>query len=230
MLMTIDDFKEALPAKLRKNVNQATLQGVNNILNEPEMFEHYRNNFLNYSHVLTNSRNSIEEYVNAIKYCSFKIAGFNNKEAYIRTFNTRYQAHIANGVSEKDIASYISAYNKTKLVMSILEHAYIPMWLLNQDAVQLAINTQIGVMKDPDASDKNKIDAANSILNHLKPPEKNKIELDIGIKHDISHVSELRNVVSDMVAIQREAIETGTQSVKAIAESRIIDVNKVDDV
>lgn len=227
MLMQIDEFKEALPAKLRNSVNQQTLNNINQILSEPEMYEYYRNNFLSYSHVLANSRNSIEEYVNAIKYCSFKIAGFNNKEAYMRTFKTRYQAHVANGVSEKDIASYISAYNKTKLVTSILEHAYIPMWLLNQDAVQLAINTQIAVMKDPDASDKNKIDAANSILNHLKPPEKNKIELDIGIKQDVSMINELRNVVSNMVDVQREAIESGVHSVKYIAESKIIDAEEV---
>lgn len=227
MLLTIDEFKEALPAKLRKNVNTQTLANVNQILSEPEMYETYRNNFIDFSHILVNSRNSVEEYVNAIKYCSYKIAGFNNKESYIRTFSVRYQAHMANGISEKDLASYISAYHKTKLVTSILEHAYIPMWLLNQDAVQLAINTQIGVMKDPDASDKNKIDAANSILNHLKPPEKSKIQLDIGVKQDVSMIADLRNVVSDLVAVQKESIVSGTRTVKAIAESKIIETAEV---
>ena len=136
MLMTLDEFKTALPAKLKRSVSKDTLDHVNQVLNEPEMYEFYRNNFIDYSHVLATGRNSVEEYVNAIKYCSFKIAGHTNKDAYIKTFPARYKQHMANGVSEKDLASYISAYNKTKLVSAILEHINNPINAHNKKLIE----------------------------------------------------------------------------------------------
>lgn len=222
MLMTLDEFKTALPAKLKRTVSKDTLDHVNQVLNEPEMYEFYRNNFIDYSHVLATGRNSVEEYVNAIKYCSFKIAGYSNKDSYIKTFPARYKQHMANGVNEKDLASYISAYNKTKLVSAILEQAYIPTWLLNQDAVQEAINTQVALMRTAE-SEKVKSDAANSLLNHLKPPEKSKIELDIGVKQDVNQIEQLRNAIKDLTEAQKQSITSGVKTVSKVAESKIIE-------
>ena len=51
--------------------------------------------------------------------------------------------------------------------------------------------------------------------------------MDIAIKQDASMINELRNVVSNMVDVQREAIESGVHSVKYIAESKIIDAKEV---
>ena len=66
MSITMEDFKLALPPKLQKQATNNNLQLLNDILNESEMREYYRNNLLSYSHVLTEGKYSLEEYINAI--------------------------------------------------------------------------------------------------------------------------------------------------------------------
>lgn len=222
MSLTEEEFKRALPAKLQSQANQQTLDTINQILVEPEMADYYRENFITYSHILQEGKFSMEAYVNAIKYCSYKIAGLSNKDAYIKTFPGRYKAHLAKGTSDKAIDSYIHAYNKTKLVTSILEQAYIPSWLLNQDAYQRAINVQLDLMQNAD-SEKVRSDAANSILNHLKPPENNKIELDIGLSGAKDTLNDLRKTMKDLASMQRSQIASGNVDARTVAESRIIE-------
>lgn len=222
MSLTAAEFKQALPAKFHSQINQQTIDTINKILVEPEMAEFYRNNFIDYSYILQDGKYSITDYVNAIKYCSFKIAGLTNKDAYIKTFPDRYKAHLAKGTSDKAIDSYIHAYNKTKLVTAILEQAYIPSWLLNQDAYQRAINVQLDLMMNAD-SEKVKSDAANSILNHLKPPETNKIQLDIGLSGAKDTLDDLRKTMKDLASMQHQQISNGNVDARTIAESKIIE-------
>ena len=222
MSLTAAEFKQALPAKFHSQINQQTIDTINKVLVEPEMAEFYRNNFIDYSYILQDGKYSITDYVNAIKYCSFKIAGLTNKDAYIKTFPDRYKAHLAKGTSDKAIDSYIHAYNKTKLVTAILEQAYIPSWLLNQDAYQRAINVQLDLMMNAD-SEKVKSDAANSILNHLKPPETNKIQLDIGLSGAKDTLDDLRKTMKDLASMQHQQISHGNVDARTIAESKIIE-------
>ena len=57
-----------------------------------------------------------QDYVNAVKYVSHKLMGCTNLDAYVKTFPVKYQGFLNQGVLSKDIASYITAYNKSKLV------------------------------------------------------------------------------------------------------------------
>lgn len=225
MPITEEQFKNALPVKFHSQVSQQTIDTINGILCEPEMAEFYRNNFIDYSYILQEGKYSITDYVNAIKYCSFKIAGLSNKDSYIKTFPTRYKRHIANGITDKAIDSYICSYNKTKLVTAILEQAYIPSWLLNQDAYQKGVNKLIWLM-DNAQSEKVQGDAANSILSHLKPPENNKIQLDIGMSNGTRDtLNDLRNTLKDLAAAQHNNISNGLSNAKDVAESKIIEHN-----
>lgn len=222
MQITESEFKEALPAKFHTQVNQQTIDTINSILFEPEMAETYRENFISYSHILQDGKFTIEAYVNAIKYCSYKIAGLTNKEAYIKTFPSRYKQHLARGTSEKTIDSYVCAYNKNKMVTAILEQAYIPSWLLNQDNYQKAINKQVWLMDNAE-SEKVQSDAANSILNHVKPPEQGKIQLDIGLGGAKDTLSDLRNTLRDLAMVQQNNINNGLSNARDVAESKIIE-------
>lgn len=225
MPITEEQFKSALPVKFHSQVSQQTIDTINGVLCEPEMAEFYRNNFIDYSYILQEGKYSINDYVNAIKYCSFKIAGLSNKDSYIKTFPTRYKRHIANGITDKAIDSYICSYNKTKLVTAILEQAYIPSWLLNQDAYQKGVNKLIWLM-DNAQSEKVQGDAANSILSHLKPPENNKIQLDIGMSNGTRDtLNDLRNTLKDLAAAQHNNISNGLSNAKDVAESKIIEHN-----
>lgn len=219
-VLTVEQFKQALPEKFKKSVNQSLIDQVNNTLSDPNEYEVYRNNLLGYASVLKDGRFKIEDYLKAVRYCSHKIMGASNIEAFRKSFPNRYQNFINNGTSDKDIASYITAYNKSKLVNLIMEQSIIPSYILNQDLYQKAINTQAELMLTAN-SEKVRSDAANSLLNHLRPPEVQKVELDIGIKENDA-IKDLRQTILDLSLQQQQMIKAGVLSAKDVAEQRVI--------
>ena len=169
--LTIEEFKQALPDKVKKSVSQDLIDQVNKTLAEPEMYEAYRDNLMSYTKVMADGRFKVQEYVAAVKYVSHKLMGCTNIEAYSKTFPDKMIRFANQGVVSKDIASYVTAYNKSKLVNLIYEQTLIPSYVLNQDLYQRALNVQATLMTDENVSPKVRTDAANSLLTHLKMPE-----------------------------------------------------------
>ena len=218
--LTEEQFKRVLPASVKKSVNPVLIAGVNRILSDPQFQENYRDNLLSYTSVMRDGKFKIQQYIDAVKYVSCKLLGSSNIEAYVKSFPDRYQRLLDNDTSNKDIASYVTAYNKTKLVNLIFEQTLIPFHVLNADMYQRALNTQAELMVHAN-SEKVRTDAANSILNHLKAPEVRKIELDIGLKEDKS-IDELRATTLELVAQQKKMIQAGVRDAKEIAESKLL--------
>lgn len=222
--LTVEQFKVALPDKLKKSVNQELIDQINKTLADPDMYESYRDNLLSYTRVMADGRFKISEYVNAVKYVSHKLMGATNIEAYTKTFPDKYQRFVRQGVAPKDIASYVTAYNKSKLVNLILEQTLVPSYVLNQDLYQKALNVQAELMLTA-KSEKVRSDAANSLLSHLKMPETQKVELDIGIKED-SSIAALRATTLELARQQRLMLEAGAMNAQEVAHSKltIVDV------
>lgn len=219
--LTLDQLKEVLPAKYKKTVNQELINQINETLSDPNMFESYRDNFMSYMKVLEDGRYKIADYLHAVKFCCHKLSGSTDKAAYIKTFPDRYQRFVDNGTSSKDIASYISAYVKTKLVTSILEQSLIPVWVINQDYRQAAINKLYEVMTDRDTSAFNAIQAADKLLNHTAPPEVSKLQLSITDDSTANGVNELKEAIYGLAAQQRQMIEAGQMSVRDVSNNKL---------
>jgi hypothetical protein len=126
---------------------------------------------------------------------------------------------VAQGVAAKDIASYVTAYNKSKLVNLVFEQTLIPSYVLNQDLYQKALNVQADLMVSAH-SEKVRTDAANSLLTHLKMPEKQKVELEIGIKED-SSIAVLRQATLELARSQRLAMQAGQVTAQDVAHSKL---------
>ena len=218
--MTRDQFVRVLPKSLKTSVNDSLLDTINNVISDPEMREVYRDNILSYTSVLQDGKFKILDYVNAVRYVSFKLLGSSNIVAYSKAFPDRYQKFLNEGVSDKDIASYISSYNKNKLVNLIFAQTLVPSYVLNADLYQKALNVCAELMMTAN-SEKVRCDAANNLLNQLKMPDTQKVELSIGVKED-SVINELRMATMALVAQQRESIVIGSSSVREIAHSSII--------
>lgn len=218
--LTVDQFKQALPDKVKKSINQDLIDQINLTLSEPEMYEAYRDNLLSYTRVMADGRFKVSEYVNAVKYVSHKLMGATNIEAYSKTFPDKIQRFAAQGVSSKDIASYVTAYNKSKLVNLIFEQTLIPSYVLNQDLYQRALNVQADLMISA-KSEKVRSDAANSLLSHLKMPETQKVELDVKVKED-SSINQLRQATLELARQQRLSLEAGAMNAQEVAHSRLI--------
>jgi hypothetical protein len=217
----MEQFVKAVPNHIRKNINQELVDLINQSLADPNMGEMFRENILGYTGVMKDGRFKIEDYVNACKYVSYKLMGDSNVAAYTKTFPQRYQALVNNGTSDKDIASYVSAYNKNKLVNLIFEQTLIPVHVMNADIHQKAINHLAYLMLNA-KSEKVQSDSAAKLVDALKAPEATKIKLDISLAEG-SVIEDLRQTTRQLAQQQRELIESGAMRVKDVAHSKIID-------
>lgn len=226
-LLTAEQFKQVVPNQFKACVSQELIDQINQTLADPDMYETYRDNLLGYAHVMREGKFKMEDYINAIKYCSHKIMGASNIDAYVKTFPDKYQAMLSAGKNAKDISSFVTSYNKNKLVNLILEQSMIPSWVLNQDMYQKALNHQLYLMLNA-KSEKVQSDAANSILVHLKPPEVTKVELDIGLKKD-SAMDDLKQNLAELALMQKQFISAGVTQVKDLAQQKLVRVIDHDD-
>lgn len=218
--LTVEQFRQALPDKVKKSVNQELIDQINTTLSDPDMYEAYRDNLLSYTRVMSDGRFKVTDYISAVKYVSHKLMGCTNIDAYSKTFPDKIARFTAQGVAPKDIASYVTAYNKSKLVNLIMEQTLIPSYVLNQDLYQKALNVQAELMLGA-KSEKVRSDAANSLLTHLKMPETQKVELDIGVKED-SAISALRATTMELARQQRMMLEAGAMNAQEVAHSRLV--------
>ena len=225
--LTLEDLKKALPTRLHTALGQELLDKVNTLNSEvPDAAENIRDNFITYVSVLSEGKYKLEDYLNAIKYVSFKLMGKTNRDAYRFTFPDRFWAMKEKEIPDKDMDSIISAYNRNKLVNAIYEKTIIPSWILNQDAYQEAINTQVKLMRTAN-SERVKAMAADSILNHLKRPE-NLGQAQLNINVNTSVLDDLQKNMLELVKTQRDLIKAGV-STKEVAEQRIyVDVKPED--
>ena len=162
------------------------------------------------------------DYLNAVAYCSYKLMGDSNQDAYFRTFPQRYAALVAAGRTPKEISSYVASYNKGQLVNKIMEQALEPSWVLNAHMYQAALNTQFKLMNDEDVSPKVRSDAADSLLTHLTKPKEvgPLINIEMG---ENSGMNELKETLAKMAEQQRALIASGVTT-QAIAAQTIIEV------
>lgn len=227
MTFTIEQFRNALPDKVKKSVNQELIDQVNKTLSEPELFEAYRDNLISYTSVMKDGKFQVPQYLAAVKYVSHKLMGCTNIEAYTKTFPDKFARFAATGVAAKDIASYVTAYNKSKLVNLIFEQTLIPSYVLNQDLYQRALNVQADLMITA-KSEKVRAEAANSLLVNLRTPDKHKIELEIGVKED-SSINVLRQATLGLAKQQRLAMQAGQMTAQEVAHGPLEMVERVED-
>ena len=101
-LLTIEMVAQALPLNLRKAATRELVDDLNGAAQDPETARVIRENFISYTKVLGEGRFKTEDYLNAVKYVSFKLMGYTNQESYYRAFPRRYATLKARGVTRSN--------------------------------------------------------------------------------------------------------------------------------
>ena len=220
-LMDMQSLKAALPKSLGSSVSVKLLATVNELIQSDDLMRQgYRDNVLGYSSVLQGGKWKIQDYLNAVRFCTYRLSGKGIGVSYALTFPERQKRLEAEGASSNYISSLSTQYHQSKIVSTILEQAMIPVYITNADIYQKAINVQAKLMNEA-TSELVRTQAANSLLTHLKAPEKRKIEIDVSINEG-SAIEELRETTRLLAMRQLEGITSGSFNVKEIAESTIL--------
>ena len=217
--ITREDLKLTMQPAFVAKIPDEAIEQINTLINDPDMGDFYHENMVTYQKILSEGRYKTEHYLNAIKYCSHIVKGDTQKEAYTHTFPDRIKYWDTIGKVQKDRANLISAYQASQLVQKILSQAMVPVWLMNQDLYQKALNTQVELMQGSN-SDMVRHLAAKTVLETLKRPEEAKLSIDINQK-ETTFMRELKDAVQDLVIAQKRGIESGLLTVKEAAEAEI---------
>ncbi|RLB94161.1 MAG: hypothetical protein DRH26_02000 [Deltaproteobacteria bacterium] len=218
--ITIDEFKEAMPAHMKKNVNPDLLTKINGALMDPEILAVYRENVIGLTSVMREGRFKMDAYLNAVKFISHKLLGDNHITAWAKTFPDRYNALVKKQYDRSSIAAVCSRYAGTKLVILLMGQTMMPTHIVNAPLYQEALNNLATLMTGA-KSEMVRCNAASKLVETLKPPEAQKIELDIGLKEDDT-IKALRETTAMLVKQQLDMLDSGVVTVKNIAESRLI--------
>jgi hypothetical protein len=85
---------------------------------------------------------------------------------------------------------------------------------------QEALNVQADLMINAN-SEKVRSDAANSLLTHLKPPEKKKLEIEVS-QVESSVIDDLRLATQEHAKVLKQNIAAGAMSVREAAQGDLV--------
>ena len=228
-LLTNEELKKALPKGVNKSIPDSLVNTINGLIQKDDLMRQgLKDNVLGFMTVLTDGRWAMKDYLNAVRFVTYRMSGLGVTDSYARTFPDRYDRLERDGASQKYISSITTQYNKSKVVTKLMEQAMVPVHLLNMDTYQEAINVQAGLMHNA-KSEMVRMQAANSLLVNLKAPEKAKMEVEMTV-NDTGVVQELTTTLQELAKKQLEMIQSGHMSVQQIAEGNIIEGEKSDDV
>ena len=218
--LTIEEVKAVVPANLKYSVNQELVDKLNTVSTEPELANTIRENFISWNGVLREGKYKMEDYLNAVKYVSYKMMEYSNVDAYAKTFPQRFATLQAKGMTSK-------AYSKGKLVTSILEQSLIPFWLLNQDARQKALNTQVELMLYS-KSDRVRVMAADSVLAHTEEPKASGPLINVNIGKT-SALDDLENTMARLAEMQKNTLANGKASLQDMLEQKVVEAEVINE-
>lgn len=219
-MLTAQSLKDCLPSHLRSFASQEMADKINNVNADPEFAALVRENFVSFTSVLKEGKFKMDDYLNAVTFVSFSIMGFNNAESWKRTFPQRYQTLVNRGADDHEISAYVSAYKNGKLVNLLFEQTMIPVHVLNRDIFQKAIKVNHDIMMDMTVSAKVRVEAASSLMTHLKPPETKKMSVDLHVGESAG-MGELKDLLGALAQQQLDMIEGG-MATKHIAHQALV--------
>lgn len=227
-LLSVEGLQKIYPRK----VNRETLEECVKMMNESivdmdsVMREHYRDNLIGVIDVIKEGeRIKFADYVKAVKFCSFKMAGYTDTRAYSLTFPERIERMAREGISNANLYVYANSYAKNKVVVEIMAKLMVPTHIMYQDYFHMAVKTQVEIMTDDSVSPKVRSDAANSLMTHLKQPEIKQAELSINTS-DSGVINQLSEALNNLSKGHKELLSQGKTTLKDISEAVIIEVEK----
>lgn len=227
-LLSVEGLQKIYPRK----VNRETLEECVKMMNESivgmdsVMREHYRDNLVGVIDVIKEGeRIKFADYVKAVKFCSFKMAGYTDTRAYSLTFPERIERMAREGISNANLYVYANSYAKNKVVVEIMAKLMVPTHIMYQDYFHMAVKTQVEIMTDDKVSPKVRSDAANSLMTHLKQPEIKQAELSINT-NDSGIINQLSEALNNLSKGHKELLSQGRTTLKDISEAVIIEVEK----
>ena len=223
-------FKELLPKNMRRVVTEETVEEINKLVEDPDYGEEFKSSVLTATGILGGKESwSLRAYVDAVKYYSLTAMTVTQADAYCRVFPDRLQSRLDRGETKNDMNGEASRYNGSDLVNRIRLQAQVPLHLVNQGNVQLAINVLVDIAVGG-RSEIARVSAATSLLKELRPPETQKIEMAIGLSDEAVQARErqteaLLEIAQNQQRLLKEGVSIAEIQKMHITKKEYIDID-----
>lgn len=239
--VTIDDVKKLFPEK-----KHVVTEEIADMLNE---FIHNDNHdgyglitaLRDNRHFMVNMGYSLKEYINAVRFVGFLLAGDNVADAYIKTFYFRdfvkEQVKKCKEEGINDNTGSISwnskpcrilrnaaiRFKSSKLVKELLQANILPEYIAYMGFRKEAIAVLYDRMYNSKL-DRDRINAADKLLQHTAPPKEAEVTIDVQGGEDKDRINLLESI-RELVKQQKQQILNGAD----IKEVQQLGLNKAAD-
>ena len=216
----VESLQAMLPVKM--NISEDMLQQVNNMINDEELQEQFKQNLVDFSSVLSSTRTTFQDYINAVKFVSYILMDNSATKSYMLAFPDRVKRleDKYGSNSYNQITVRAQAYKHQKIVRKVLEQTLVPAYVYNTSLFQEAINTQASIMRDTNISSRDRVAAAESVLKYTQIPEKYMANSEQVSEQGMSVIEKLAESLKALTNAQKDSIVTGNTA-KTIAQGRL---------
>ena len=208
-------FQENMPLDMRLDKRlktQDTIDLIQRIVDKGYLDEEeIEERMIDTSSVLQTGRYTIPEYMNAIEFTTYRLQEQSQVEAYRRTFPDRCE-----GKTPGAIAGKASIYGNGKLVTQMLTIAQVPISILYMRERHKAIR-KLAYLTDNADTERLQMESADKLLNHIKPPEEIKLELEVGLGAAAA-LDELKESLDSIATMARRKLDSGVIDAKVLIE------------
>lgn len=213
---TMADLKEKFPTK-KNTITPELVRLLNDASSDP-MFngDEFMKTLVDYQSCMIECASSMREYINAVKFCAYLESENNNAyEAYKKSrkhdpFVLERKDDVVDSPGYNAIVAAASRYRKNPLVRQILTQSDMPLYLMFQGSRFKAVAVLAREMEEA-AYSKDRINAADKLLSHVKPPENINVEMKIGQTQEVIDVqAQLNEQLAQIAANQKALMSKGS--------------------
>jgi hypothetical protein len=227
--LSYENMLEQLPKRYRKNLTKEVVDEINKLIEDPDYGEEFKESIVTHTHILGGKENfSLKSYINAVKFYSLTAAGLSATKAYIKVFPERLQARLDRGQSAYDITGEASRFNHSEVVNKVRAQALVPLHLVNQGTVQKAINTLSDIMLNG-KSEVARVNAANTIIKELRPPEVQQVELQLGQSEEALKAQERQTEQLAQIAENQRRLLAAGVSIEDVQQIQVTVIEAEED-
>jgi len=211
-----DEYKAALGKMSKRLANDDVFNLIDDIVDRDDNLDgHLQDKIISFSSVMKMGRYKSTDYVRAVQFCSYLAIGDTQIDAYRKTFPDR-----AAKKSKESQQSGASIYASGDLVQKIMTQSMVPAHIMFNSERFEAISVLKGLMTSS-TNERIKMESADKILTHIKPPDESKLTIDIGLKEDDS-IQELNEALTKLAVKEKEMMGNGILTLKDVASKRIV--------
>lgn len=180
--------------------------------------EDYLEKVLSFSSVLRNGRFRVPDYLKAVQYVTYRMAEMTIMESWSLTFPERMYRD-GERKPEGTISALCYTYDKNAMVQKLLGQVQMPLHAMMMTERYKAAQKLFELMNDPDQTPRIQMESADKLLNHIKLPEAQSIEIDVNVNDGT--LRDIGATLDSIAQLAKAKIEQGLVTATQVIEHRV---------